>query len=126
MRSAPTPPHALRRHPRAQSHSMAAPALDFRAVAATSASELRAEVLPFWLRHGLDSCGGAHGGFCYAMAHDGTRESDAKFTWYQGRGAWVLARCARLGCMRAQPEVRFLTAWQFLRADAGVYHICQD
>ena len=44
------------------------------------------EYLPFWQRHGIDH---EMGGFMCAIDHDGTRSSDSKYTWYQGRGLWT-------------------------------------
>ena len=44
------------------------------------------EYLPFWQRHGIDH---ELGGFMCAIDHDGTRSSDSKYTWYQGRGLWT-------------------------------------
>ena len=44
------------------------------------------QYLPFWHRHGIDH---ELGGFMCALDHDGTRSSDSKYMWYQGRGLWV-------------------------------------
>ena len=44
------------------------------------------EYLPFWQRHGIDH---ELGGFMCAIDHDGTRSSDSKYMWYQGRGLWT-------------------------------------
>ena len=42
--------------------------------------------LPFWSAHGIDH---RLGGFMTALDYDGTRLSDNKLHWYQGRGIWV-------------------------------------
>eukprot|EP00946_MAST-07B_sp_MAST-7B-sp1_P000860 g860.t1 len=52
-------------------------------------SSLLDRTIPFWLRHGVDV---AHGGFICGLSHAGDVVDDSKFTWYQGRGAWVFAR----------------------------------
>ena len=44
------------------------------------------EYLPFWQRHGIDH---DLGGFMCAIDHDGTRSSDSRYMWYQGRGLWT-------------------------------------
>ena len=49
-------------------------------------SELFDSNLPFWDHYGIDH---KYGGFMCAIDHDGTRISDTKFHWFQGRGVWV-------------------------------------
>lgn len=44
--------------------------------------------LPFMDRHVIDR---EYGGFMCAVKPDGTRVSDVKSTWYEGRGSWVYA-----------------------------------
>ena len=46
------------------------------------------DVVPFWLRHGLDH---AHGGFLTALDRDGSVIDDDKSIWFQGRAAWMFA-----------------------------------
>ncbi len=46
------------------------------------------DVIPFWLRHGLDrECGG----LLTALDRDGTVIDTDKSIWFQGRGAWMFA-----------------------------------
>ncbi len=49
---------------------------------------LLGDVIPFWLRHGLDR---EHGGFLTALDRDGTVIDTDKSIWFQGRGAWTFA-----------------------------------
>lgn len=49
---------------------------------------LLGDVIPFWLRHGLDRI---HGGFLTALDRDGTVIDTDKSIWFQGRGAWMFA-----------------------------------
>jgi len=46
------------------------------------------DVIPFWLRHGVDR---EHGGFLSALAADGQIVDTDKAVWIQGRGAWMFA-----------------------------------
>lgn len=46
------------------------------------------DVIPFWIRHGLDS---EHGGYLTALDRDGTVIDTDKSIWFQGRGAWMFA-----------------------------------
>jgi N-acylglucosamine 2-epimerase len=46
------------------------------------------DVVPFWLRHGLDR---EHGGYLTALDRDGTVIDTDKSIWFQGRGAWIFA-----------------------------------
>ncbi len=45
-------------------------------------------VIPFWLKHGLDQ---QHGGYFTALDRDGTVIDTDKSIWFQGRGAWMFA-----------------------------------
>ncbi|MFO0847078.1 MAG: AGE family epimerase/isomerase [Gemmataceae bacterium] len=58
------------------------------ALAAVYRDALLGDVLPFWLRHGLDH---EHGGFLTALDRDGTVIDTDKSVWFQGRGAWTFA-----------------------------------
>ena len=49
---------------------------------------LLGDVIPFWLRHGLDH---EHGGYLTALDRDGTVIDTDKSLWFQGRGAWMFA-----------------------------------
>jgi len=49
---------------------------------------LLGDVVPFWLRHGVDR---DHGGYFTALDRDGTVIDTDKSIWFQGRGAWTFA-----------------------------------
>src|ERR1700739_2467079 len=49
------------------------------------------EILPFWLKHGLDR---EHGGIMTALGRDGEGIVTDKSVWFQGRGAWMFATMA--------------------------------
>jgi len=46
------------------------------------------DVMPFWMRHGLDS---EHGGILTALDQDGTVLDTDKSVWFQGRAGWMFA-----------------------------------
>src|SRR5512137_2128112 len=58
------------------------------ALSALYRGTLLEDVIPFWLRHGLDR---EQGGFLTALDRDGTVIDTDKSVWFQGRGAWMLA-----------------------------------
>jgi N-acylglucosamine 2-epimerase len=58
------------------------------ALANTYRDALLGDVIPFWLRHGLDR---EHGGYLTALDRDGTVIDTDKSIWFQGRGAWTFA-----------------------------------
>jgi N-acylglucosamine 2-epimerase len=75
--------------------------VDFRKVIADlTSAERRAElagfyertllddVVPFWLRHGLDR---EHGGIFTALDRDGSLLDSDKSVWFQGRAGWLFA-----------------------------------
>ena len=66
----------------------ATPSLDPAALAEVYRSALLDDVIPFWLRHGLDH---EHGGYLTALDRDGTVIDADKSIWFQGRGAWMFA-----------------------------------
>lgn len=49
---------------------------------------LLGDVMPFWLRHGLDR---DYGGYLTSLDRDGTVVDTDKSIWFQGRGAWMFA-----------------------------------
>ena len=49
---------------------------------------LNYDVLPFWLKHALDS---EHGGFFTSLDRDGSLLDSDKSIWFQGRFAWLLS-----------------------------------
>lgn len=46
------------------------------------------DVVPFWLRHGIDR---VHGGILTCLDRDGTVIDTDKSVWFQGRAAWMFA-----------------------------------
>jgi N-acylglucosamine 2-epimerase len=58
------------------------------ALAQTYRTTLLDDVIPFWLRHGLDR---EYGGYLTALDRDGTVIDTDKSIWFQGRGAWTFA-----------------------------------
>jgi N-acylglucosamine 2-epimerase len=58
------------------------------ALAALYRRTLLDDVLPFWLRHGLDR---EHGGIFTALDRDGSRLDTDKSVWFQGRAGWMFA-----------------------------------
>src|SRR2546423_44854 len=57
-------------------------------LAAKYRDALLGDVIPFWLRSGLDR---AQGGFLTALDRDGSVIDTDKSIWFQGRGAWMFA-----------------------------------
>ncbi len=57
------------------------------------------DVMPFWLRNGLDR---EHGGILTALDRDGTVIDTDKSIWFQGRAAWMFATLHRT--VEARPE----------------------
>jgi N-acylglucosamine 2-epimerase len=51
-------------------------------------STLLDNILPFWLRHGMDS---QHGGIITSLDADGSVLDTDKSVWFQGRSAWTFA-----------------------------------
>lgn len=55
--------------------------------------ELHGNLLPFWIRNGIDR---ANGGYFTCFSNDGSSLlSHQKFTWSQGRFVWMMARLYR-------------------------------
>ncbi len=50
------------------------------------------DVLPFWLRHGMDS---EHGGIFTCLDRDGSLMDSDKSVWFQGRAGWMFATAHR-------------------------------
>jgi N-acylglucosamine 2-epimerase len=51
--------------------------------------ELLDNVLPFWVNYGIDE---ENGGFICGLGHKGNCVDSTKYSWYQGRGAWIFAK----------------------------------
>ncbi len=64
------------------------PAARLEALATTYRQGLLDDVVPFWLRHGLDS---EHGGIITGLNDDGSIIDTDKGVWQQGRFAWLMA-----------------------------------
>lgn len=57
-------------------------------LAAFYRSTLREDVIPFWLRHGMDP---QHGGILTSLNRDGSVMDTDKSVWFQGRAGWMFA-----------------------------------
>jgi N-acylglucosamine 2-epimerase len=57
-------------------------------LAALYRSTLLGDVIPFWLRHGLDH---EHGGILTSLDRDGSVLDTDKSVWFQGRAGWMFA-----------------------------------
>jgi N-acylglucosamine 2-epimerase len=57
-------------------------------LAALYQATLLDDVIPFWLRHGLDH---EHGGIFTALDRDGSLLDSDKSVWFQGRAGWMFA-----------------------------------
>lgn len=62
--------------------------LDLADVAAFYRDTLLEDVIPFWLRHGLDR---EHGGMITALDRDGAILDTDKSVWFQGRAGWMFS-----------------------------------
>jgi N-acylglucosamine 2-epimerase len=58
------------------------------ALAAQYRDTLLDDVIPFWLRHGMDA---EHGGILTCLDRDGGVYDSDKSVWFQGRAAWMFA-----------------------------------
>ncbi|MCX6898901.1 MAG: AGE family epimerase/isomerase [Verrucomicrobia bacterium] len=58
------------------------------ALAALYRDTLLGDVMPFWLRHGMDR---EHGGIITSLDRDGTVVDTDKSVWFQGRAGWMFA-----------------------------------
>ena len=57
-------------------------------LAALYRQTLLEDVIPFWLRHGIDA---QHGGIITSLDRDGSILDTDKSVWFQGRAAWMFA-----------------------------------
>lgn len=62
-------------------------------------TELFERVIPFWERHSPDA---VHGGYFTCLTRDGRVYDSTKYTWLQGRQAWMFATLYRL--VEQRPE----------------------
>ncbi len=63
------------------------------------------DVIPFWIRHGIDH---EQGGYLTCLDRDGTVIDTDKSIWFQGRGAWMFATLYN----EVRPEPKWLAAAQ--------------
>lgn len=56
------------------------------------AADLTDDILPFWMKHGLDR---EHGGIYTCVDRDGARMDTTKSVWFQGRFGYVCAAAYR-------------------------------
>jgi N-acylglucosamine 2-epimerase len=80
---------------------------------------LLGDVLPFWLRHGMDP---EHGGILTCLDRNGSLVDTDKSVWFQGRSAWMFSTVADTlaknslaadgagGCRQAPEQVELLAA----------------
>jgi len=71
------------------------------------------DVMPFWLRHGMDR---EHGGIITALDRDGTVLDTDKSVWFQGRAAWMFATLFNTMEPRAEWLEAARSCVEFLRA----------
>jgi N-acylglucosamine 2-epimerase len=71
------------------------------------------DVIPFWLRHGLDR---EQGGYLTALDRDGSVLDTDKSVWFQGRGAWMFATLYNTVERRAEWIEAARSGIEFLRA----------
>jgi N-acylglucosamine 2-epimerase len=74
-----------------------------KALAAFHRRTLLEDVMPFWLRHGMDH---EHGGILTSLDRDGTVLDTDKSVWFQGRAAWMFATLHRT----VEPRAEWLEA----------------
>ena len=86
------------------------------ALAAVYRDTLLDDVIPFWLRHGLDR---EHGGFLTALDRDGTVIDTDKSIWFQGRGAWTFATLFNTVEKKAEWLDAARSGVEFLRRHGG-------
>lgn len=67
-------------------------------------SELRENVLPFWMRHSMDA---EHGGTFSCLDRDGSVWDTKKYVWMMARQVWML-RCLGEGLAVAEAGMSFL------------------
>jgi N-acylglucosamine 2-epimerase len=78
-------------------------------------TELLERVIPFWLRHSLDS---EHGGYFTCLTREGQVYDSRKYVWLQGRAVWMFSKLYN----ELEPRREWLDAARlildFLRAHA--------
>lgn len=77
---------------------------------------LENDVLPFWLRHGMDK---EHGGILTALGRAGDVIDTDKSVWFQGRAAWMFATASlTAGRDRDELAAAAVSCCEFLRRHA--------
>jgi len=71
------------------------------------------DVVPFWMRHGMDR---EHGGILTSLDRDGTVVDTDKSVWFQGRAAWMFATLYNTVDQRAEWLGAARSCQDFLRA----------
>ncbi|NLV57254.1 MAG: AGE family epimerase/isomerase [Clostridiales bacterium] len=90
-------------------------------------AELFEYVVPFWLKHSLDT---EQGGYFTLLERDGTVFDTDKYAWLQGREIWMLSKlCSQYGVRRewldaAKLGVDFMRAHG--RAENGDFYFAMD
>lgn len=82
------------------------------ALAGAYRASLLDDVVPFWLRHGIDP---EHGGYFTALDREGRVIDTDKSIWFQGRGAWTFATLFNTVDARAEWLEAARTGIEFLR-----------
>lgn len=78
---------------------------------------LLGDVMPFWLRHGLDR---EHGGIITSLDRDGSVLDTDKSVWFQGRAGWMFATLFNTVEPRAEWLEAARSCVEFLRAHCFV------
>ncbi len=84
--------------------------------AKTYKDDLTENILPFWLKHGLDT---VNGGFYTCLNRDGSLMDTTKSVWFQGRGGFVFAHAYNTieqkpeWLAASKPAVEFLEKYCF-------------
>jgi len=73
--------------------------MDVSTLRDTYRTALLEDVLPFWLKHGLDS---EHGGYFSSLDRDGSLLDSDKSVWIQGRFAWLLSNLCQIAGTNGQ------------------------
>ena len=83
------------------------------ALAEVYRNALLGDVMPFWLKHGMDR---EHGGIMTAVDRDGSVVDTDKSVWFQGRTAWMFATLHNTVERRSEWIAAARSCVEFLRA----------
>lgn len=92
-------------------------------------SDLVNDILPFWLKHGMDR---EHGGVYTCLDRDGSLMDSEKSVWFQGRCGWTFA--AAYNSVEKRPEyleaakscVEFIEKYCFDKDGRMYYQVAAD